>query len=135
MINYSIHNNQRRNFIIKNNSFIYFLSIILFISNINKINSVIYLPFKTRTKNILSDEFFSKYLSTNFAMGTPPQNIEAEIDFQEMDFHLSYTRKYLSFSYDKSLSSSYINTTKYDISTNNFLSGCRANESFYFFFE
>ena len=133
MIIYSIHNNQRRNFIIKNNSFIYFISIILFISNINKIKSVIYLPFKTRTKNILSDEFFSKYLSTNFAMGTPPQNIEAEIDFQEMDFHLSYTRKYLSFSYDKSLSSSYINTTKYDISTNNFLSGCRANESFYFF--
>ena len=66
-------------------------------------------------------------------MGTPPQFIEAELDFQEMDFHLSYTRRYITFSYNKSLSSTYINTTNYHISTNNFLSGCRANETFYFY--
>ena len=77
------------------------------LSNINNINSIIYLPFETKTKDFSTDNFFSQYLSTYFEMGTPPQFIEAELDFQEMDFHLSYTRRYITFSYNKSLSSTY----------------------------
>ena len=110
-----------------------FFILIIMLSNINNINSIIYLPFETKTKDFSTDNFFSKYLSTYFEMGTPPQFIEAELDFQEMDFHLSYTRRYITFSYNKSLSSTYVNTTNYHISTNNFLSGCRANETFYFY--
>ena len=110
-----------------------FFILIIMLSNINNINSIIYLPFETKTKDFSTDNFFSQYLSTYFEMGTPPQFIEAELDFQEMDFHLSYTRRYITFSYNKSLSSTYINTTNYHISTNNFLSGCRANETFYFY--
>ena len=111
--------------------FYYFIFIII-LSNINYIKSTIYLPFKTRTKNPSSDIFFSQYLCTNFEMGTPPQRIVAEVDFTEIDFHLSYTRRYIDLSYNRSLSRSYKNTTNYHISTNNFLSGCRANETFYF---
>ena len=117
----------------RNFPFFFFFIIIIILSNFNYINSVIYLPFKTKTKYISNDDFFSKYLSTNFEIGTPPQKIEAEIDFREIDFHLSYTRRYINFSYNRSLSKTYINTTNYKISTNNFLSGCKANETFYFF--
>ena len=131
MINSIIYKNRTHTKKIRQSLFFYIIIIIL--SNFNYINSVIYLPFKTKTKYLSSDDFFSKYLSTNFDIGVPPQNIEAEIDFQEMDFHLSYTRRYINFSYNRTLSSTYINTTKYDISTNNFLSGCRANETFHFY--
>ena len=133
MIN-NIYKNRRhlRNIKIIREPFFFFI-IILTISNFKYINSIIYLPFKTKTKYLSKDPFFSKYLSTNFEIGTPPQNIEAEIDFQETDFHLSYTRKYIYFSYNKTLSNTYINTTDYKISTNNFLSGCRAKETFHFF--
>ena len=110
-----------------------FFFIVILLSNINFINSTIYLPFTTRAKYLSTDKFFSQYLSTNFEMGTPPQYIEGEIDFQEMDFHLSYTRHYINFFYNKSLSKTYFNTTNYHISTNNFISGCRANETFYFY--
>ena len=106
---------------------------LIFLLNVKKIQVLIVLPFNLKTKSEKIDEFFSKYLETKFEMGEPPQNIEAEINFQESDFHLSYTRKYLSLSYNKSLSNTYINTTQYRISTNNFVSGCRANETFYFF--
>ena len=115
------------------NQCLYFFFLIITLSNINNINSIIYLPFKTKTKYFSTDIFFSEYLSTYFEMGTPPQYIEAEIDFQEIDFHLSYTRHYLNLSYIKSLSKTYLNTTNYQISTNNFISGCRANETFYFY--
>ena len=119
--------------VISNFNYFFFFFVIIISSNFKYIDSVIYLPFKTKTKYFSSDEFFSEYLSTNFEIGIPPQNIEAEIDFQEIDFHLSYTRKYIYLSYNKSLSKTYINTTNYRISTNNFLSGCRANETFHFF--
>ena len=114
-------------------SLFYISFIIISLSSFKPIQSVIYLPFTTKEKLPLSDPFFGLYLSTQFEVGTPPQLISAEIDFQEMDFHLSYTRKYMPLSYNKSLSRTYINTTKYHISTDNFLSGCRANESFYFY--
>ena len=110
-----------------------FISLILFCSNINKIISLIVLPFKIKIKSEKNDEFFSKYLSTKFEIGEPVQIIEAEIDFQESDFYLSYTKKYINLSYNKSKSNSYINTTQYRITTNNFISGCKANETFYFF--
>ena len=109
------------------------ISIIQLLSSFNLIKSTIFLPFTTKVKKPDSDPFFSLYLSTNFEIGTPPQSISAEIDFQEMDFHLSYTRRYIPFTYNKSLSKTYINTTNYHISTDNFLSGCRANETFYFY--
>ena len=128
---YSNNKNRRKSPRIK--QCLNFFFIIIMLSNIIYINSIIYLPFKTKTKFFSTDIFFSQYLSTNFEMGTPPQYIEAEIDFQEMDFHLSYTRHYINFSYNKSLSNSYLNTTNYHISTNNFISGCRANETFYFY--
>ena len=112
--------------------FHYYFIIIIILTNINYIKSIIYLPFKTKTKYLSSDIFFSQYLCTNFEIGTPPQRIEAEIDFTEIDFHLTYTRRYIDFFYNRSLSRTYKNTTNYHISTNNFLSGCRANETFYF---
>jgi len=110
-----------------------FISLILFCSNINKIKTLIFLPFNIKIKSENNDEFFSKYLSTKFEIGEPSQIIEAEIDFQESDFYLSYTKKYISLSYNKSKSNVYINTTQYRITTKNFMSGCKANETFYFF--
>jgi len=110
-----------------------FISFILFLSNINKIKPLIILPFNIKLKSDKSDEFFSKYLFTKFEIGEPSQIINAEIDFQETDFYLSYTKKYLSLSYNKSKSNAYINTTQYRITTKNFISGCKANETFYFF--
>ena len=109
------------------------LTIIVFILNNHKINLLIVLPFKMKIKNQQSDEFFSKYLSTTFEIGEPPQNIEADINFQESDFHLTYTRKYIPLLYNKTKSNTYINTTLYRITTKNFISGCRANETFFFY--
>ena len=111
----------------------FFILKIIIISKIYPIKPLIVLPFNIKTKYQQSDEFFSKYLSTNFEIGEPPQNIEAEIDFQESDFHLSYTRKYIPLLYNKTKSNKYINTSLYRITTKNFASGCKANESFYFF--
>ena len=112
-----------------------FLSLIfiIFSSNQSKINGLIVLPFNIKIKNENDDEFFSKYLSTKFEIGVPPQNIEAEINFQESDFFLCYTRKHISLSYNKSKSNTYRNTTLYRISTKNFIAGCRATETFYFY--
>ena len=111
------------------------LTIILFILNNHNINLLIVLPFNMVIKNEHSDAFFSKYISTNFEIGTPPQKIEAEINFQESDFHLSYTRKYIPLLYNKTKSNSYINTSLYRITTKNFAAGCRANETFYFYID
>ena len=113
----------------------FILLLIINISNLLKISALIVLPFNIKIQNEQNDEFFSKYISTKFEIGEPPQSIEADINFQESDFQLSYTRKYMPYSYNKSQSRTYINTTLYRITTKNFLSGCKANETFYFYKE
>ena len=110
-----------------------FFLFIIFNSFFCNIKPLVVLPFNIKIKNEEADEFFSKYISTKFEIGEPPQNIDAEINFQESDFQLTYTRKYMPFSYNKSKSITYKNTTLYRITTNNFIAGCKANETFYFF--
>ena len=110
-----------------------FFLLIIFICIFDNIKPLIVLPFNIKIKNNISDEFFAKYISTKFEIGEPPQNINAEINFEESDFQLTYTRKYMPFSYNRSKSITYKNTTLYRITTKNFVAGCKANETFYFF--